>query len=198
MARQLRRDRRDARQNPRPLSPDEVARASPRAPRSASPPPYRRPTSTPSRATPSRGSPATSTSSDASAPSFVGTPRRWSPAPTPRSEGIGGHLSTFASSASLYEVGFNHFFRGKDDGQFGDQVFFQGHAAPGIYAARLPRRPTRPRSSSTGSAPRLSGLGLSSYPHPAAHAGVLGVPDRLDGPRPAAGDLPGALQPLPR
>ena len=55
------------------------------------------------------------------------------------SEGIGGHLSTYASSASLYEVGFNHFFRGKDDGSFGDQIYYQGHAAPGIYAARLPR-----------------------------------------------------------
>ena len=48
--------------------------------------------------------------------------------------GIGGHLSTDASSASLYEVGFNHFFRGKDGGQSGDQIFYQGHAAPGIYA----------------------------------------------------------------
>src|SRR3954452_7398780 len=51
-----------------------------------------------------------------------------------RFSGIGGHLSTYASSASLYEVGFNHFFRGKDDGQIGDQIFYQGHAAPGIYA----------------------------------------------------------------
>src|SRR5919109_5570129 len=51
-----------------------------------------------------------------------------------RASGIGGHLATFASSAALYEVGFNHFFRGKDDGQAGDQVFFQGHAAPGVYA----------------------------------------------------------------
>ena len=49
-------------------------------------------------------------------------------------EGIGGHLSTFASSAVLYEVGFNHFFRGKADGTPGDHVYFQGHAAPGIYA----------------------------------------------------------------
>ncbi len=48
-------------------------------------------------------------------------------------DGIGGHLSTFASSASLYEIGFNHFFRGKDD-KPGDHVYFQGHAAPGIYA----------------------------------------------------------------
>jgi pyruvate dehydrogenase E1 component len=51
-----------------------------------------------------------------------------------RFDGLGGHLSTYASAAALYEVGFNHFFRGKDDGGFGDQVYFQGHAAPGIYA----------------------------------------------------------------
>src|SRR5918997_7057363 len=51
-----------------------------------------------------------------------------------RFDGIGGHLSTYASAASLYEVGFNHFFRGKDEGVGGDQIFFQGHAAPGIYA----------------------------------------------------------------
>ena len=51
-----------------------------------------------------------------------------------RFSGIGGHLSTYASSASLYEVGFNHFFRGKDGEGSGDQIFYQGHAAPGIYA----------------------------------------------------------------
>ena len=49
-------------------------------------------------------------------------------------DGIGGHISTYASSAALYDVGFNHFFRGKDDGTAGDQIFFQGHASPGIYA----------------------------------------------------------------
>ncbi len=48
--------------------------------------------------------------------------------------GVGGHISTYASSASLYEVGFNHFFRGKDAPGGGDQVFFQGHASPGMYA----------------------------------------------------------------
>ena len=48
--------------------------------------------------------------------------------------GIGGHISTFASSATLYEVGFNHFFRAKSAGHPGDIVYFQGHAAPGIYA----------------------------------------------------------------
>ena len=49
-------------------------------------------------------------------------------------DGIGGHLSTFASSAALYDVGFNWFWRGKDDGEPGDHVYIQGHAAPGIYA----------------------------------------------------------------
>src|ERR671935_3296912 len=48
-------------------------------------------------------------------------------------EGIGGHISTYASAPTLYEVGFNHFFRGHENGD-GDIIFFQGHAAPGIYA----------------------------------------------------------------
>jgi pyruvate dehydrogenase E1 component len=82
-----------------------------------------------------------------------------------RSEGIGGHLSTFASSASLYEVGFNHFFKGKDDGQFGDQVYFQGHAAPGVYArGYLEGRLTEAQLD--GFRTELGGGGLSSYPHP--------------------------------
>jgi pyruvate dehydrogenase E1 component len=81
-------------------------------------------------------------------------------------EGIGGHISTYASAATLYEVGFNHFFKGKGDSHDGDIIYFQGHAAPGIYAraflegridaARLEnfRRELKP------------GGGLSSYPHP--------------------------------
>ncbi|MEK7330533.1 MAG: pyruvate dehydrogenase (acetyl-transferring), homodimeric type, partial [Candidatus Eisenbacteria bacterium] len=80
--------------------------------------------------------------------------------------GIGGHLSTYASAASLYEVGFNHFFRGKDDGQSGDQVFFQGHAAPGIYArAFLEGRLTEPQLDHFRREVER-GEGLSSYPHP--------------------------------
>ena len=51
-----------------------------------------------------------------------------------REKGIGGHLSTFASSATLYEIGFNHFFRGKNAPGGGDHIYFQGHAAPGVYA----------------------------------------------------------------
>src|SRR5437763_8537779 len=82
-----------------------------------------------------------------------------------RSEGIGGHLATFASSASLYEVGFNHFFRGKDDGQPGDQVFFQGHAAPGVYARSfLEGRLSEEQLDNFRM--ELGGKGLSSYPHP--------------------------------
>jgi len=81
-------------------------------------------------------------------------------------EGIGGHISTFASAAALYEVAFNHFFRGRNENHEGDIVYFQGHAAPGIYArafleGRLCiedlqnfRRDLQPEG------------GLTSYPHP--------------------------------
>jgi len=81
------------------------------------------------------------------------------------SDGIGGHLSTYASSASLYEVAFNHFFKGKEDGLPGDQVYFQGHAAPGIYArAFLEGRLSEEQLDHFRQ--ELSGTGLSSYPHP--------------------------------
>ncbi len=80
-------------------------------------------------------------------------------------DGIGGHLSTFASSASLYEVGFNWFFRGKEAGQNGDHVYFQGHAAPGVYArAYLEGR--LDESHLDGFRREIGGGGLSSYPHP--------------------------------
>ena len=82
------------------------------------------------------------------------------------SDGIGGHISSYASAATLYEVGFNHFFRGQGEDGLADIIYFQGHASPGIYArafleGRLPveklqnfRRELAP------------GGGLSSYPHP--------------------------------
>ncbi len=80
-------------------------------------------------------------------------------------DGIGGHLSTFASSASLYEVGFNHFFRGKDDGNPGDAVYYQGHAAPGVYArAFLEGRLSEDELDNFRM--EVGGNGLSSYPHP--------------------------------
>jgi pyruvate dehydrogenase E1 component len=82
-----------------------------------------------------------------------------------RTEGIGGHLSTYASSAALYEVGFNHFFRGKSDGGFGDQVYFQGHASPGIYArAYVEGRLTEAELDNFRH--EVGGDGLPSYPHP--------------------------------
>ena len=82
-----------------------------------------------------------------------------------KADGIGGHLSTFASSAALYEVGFNWFFRGKDDGRPGDHVYFQGHAAPGVYArAYLERRLDEHHLD--GFRMEIAGGGLSSYPHP--------------------------------
>ncbi|MDZ7675754.1 MAG: pyruvate dehydrogenase (acetyl-transferring), homodimeric type [Acidimicrobiales bacterium] len=82
-----------------------------------------------------------------------------------KAEGIGGHLATFASSASLYEVGFNHFFRGKADGTPGDHVYFQGHAAPGIYArAFLEGRLTKQQLDHFRM--EAGDGGLSSYPHP--------------------------------
>ena len=80
-------------------------------------------------------------------------------------DGIGGHLATFASSASLYDVGFNHFWRGKDDGGNGDSVYVQGHAAPGIYArAYLEGRLDDEHLDNFRR--EIGGHGLSSYPHP--------------------------------
>jgi pyruvate dehydrogenase E1 component len=79
-------------------------------------------------------------------------------------EGIGGHISTYASAASLFEVGFNHFFRGKDAEGGGDLIFYQGHAAPGIYArAFLEGRLTEQQLDAF----RREAFedGLSSYPH---------------------------------
>jgi pyruvate dehydrogenase E1 component len=82
--------------------------------------------------------------------------------------GVGGHIATYASAASLYEVGFNHFFRGKDLASgTGDQVYFQGHAAPGIYArAFLEGRLTEQHLDGFRQEVSRAPYGLSSYPHP--------------------------------
>src|SRR5450759_2540418 len=83
-----------------------------------------------------------------------------------RFPGLGGHLATYASAASLYEVGFNHFFRGKDGEGSGDQIFYQGHAAPGIYArAFLEGRLTEDQLDNFRRE-TVPGVGLPSYPHP--------------------------------
>jgi pyruvate dehydrogenase E1 component len=81
--------------------------------------------------------------------------------------GVGGHISTYASSASLYEVGFNHFFRGKDHPGGGDQIFYQGHASPGMYArAFLEGRLTEHQLDGFRQELSHPGGGLPSYPHP--------------------------------
>src|SRR4051812_30732883 len=80
---------------------------------------------------------------------------------------VGGHISSYASSASLYEVGFNHFFRGKDHPGGGDQIWFQGHASPGIYArAYLEGRLSEQQLDGFRQEVSHPGGGLSSYPHP--------------------------------
>lgn len=84
--------------------------------------------------------------------------------------GIGGHISTFASAATLYEVAIQHFLHGKDAPQRGDHVYFQGHSAPGIYArsfveGRLPEDALHRFRAELST----DGQGLSSYPHPWLH-----------------------------
>ena len=98
-----------------------------------------------------------------------------------RAPGIGGHLATYASAATLYEVGFNHFFRGKASigadgsssgdgpppaGVSGDQIFFQGHAAPGIYARAFLEGRLTEENLDHFRQEALSSAGLPSYPHP--------------------------------
>jgi pyruvate dehydrogenase E1 component len=79
--------------------------------------------------------------------------------------GVGGHIATYASAASLYEIGFNHFFRGREHAGGGDQVYFQGHASPGIYArAYLEGRLTEDHLDGFRQESRTASL--PSYPHP--------------------------------
>jgi pyruvate dehydrogenase E1 component len=82
--------------------------------------------------------------------------------------GVGGHIATYQSAASLYEVGFNHFFRGKDHPGGGDQIYIQGHASPGIYArAYLEGRLTENQLNNfRQEVSQGAHQGLSSYPHP--------------------------------
>ncbi|HEX4130298.1 MAG TPA: pyruvate dehydrogenase (acetyl-transferring), homodimeric type [Pirellulales bacterium] len=81
-------------------------------------------------------------------------------------DGIGGHISTFASAATLYEVAFNHFFHGKGDDYSGDQVYFQGHASPGIYARAFLEGRLTEQNLCNFRQELAKGGGLSSYPHP--------------------------------
>jgi pyruvate dehydrogenase E1 component len=80
--------------------------------------------------------------------------------------GVGGHISTYASAATLYEVAFNHFFRGKDQNGVGDMVYFQGHASPGIYARAFLEGRIDEAHLENFRRELKPGGGLSSYPHP--------------------------------
>ena len=83
-----------------------------------------------------------------------------------KSSGIGGHISTFGSAATLLEVAFNHFLRGHGDGHEGDIVYFQGHAAPGIYARAFLEGRIDENHLENFRRELADGGGLSSYPHP--------------------------------
>ena len=80
--------------------------------------------------------------------------------------GIGGHISTFASSATLYDVGFNHFFRGRTESHPGDLIFFQGHASPGMYSRAYVEGRIAAKMLHNFRRELAEGGGLSSYPHP--------------------------------
>ena len=79
---------------------------------------------------------------------------------------LGGHISTYASSATLYEVGYNHFFRAPSNGHPGDQIYFQGHASPGIYARAFLEGRLSEHQLKNFRRELQEGGGLSSYPHP--------------------------------
>ena len=80
--------------------------------------------------------------------------------------GLGGHISTFASSAELLDVGFNHFFRGRNEDRSGDQIYFQGHSSPGIYARAFLEGRISEAQMDSFRRETARGDGLSSYPHP--------------------------------
>ncbi len=111
--------------------------------------------------------------------------------------GIGGHISTYASAATLFEVGFNHFFRARSENFEGDSVYFQGHASPGVYArAFLEGRLSAPQLENFRRELKPGG-GLSSYPHPWLMPEFWEFPTVSDGAGPADGDLSGAVHALP-
>lgn len=93
-----------------------------------------------------------------------------------KSAGIGGHISSFASSATLYEVGHNHFFQGFKGDSRGDQVFFQGHASPGVYSRAYAEGILDEKIMDNFRRELAEGGGLSSYPHPRLMPSFWGFP----------------------
>ena len=115
-----------------------------------------------------------------------------------RHEGIGGHISTYASAATLYEVGFNHFFRGRERPERRRPDLHPGPRLAGHLRPRVPRGPVE-RGAAVQLPPRAGrGRRAAVVPAPVADGALLEVPHRLDGPRAADGDLPGPVHALPR
>ena len=105
---------------------------------------------------------------------------------------LGGHIASFQSAATLYDIGFGHFWHAPTDKHGGDLIYIQGHSAPGIYArafveGRLTEEQLLNFRQETG---RQRSFILSAS---LADAGFLAIPDRIDGPGPVDGDLPGAV-----
>ena len=110
--------------------------------------------------------------------------------------GIGGHISTYSSLATLLEVGFNHFFHASYGDQPGDFIYFQGHASPGIYARAYLEGRFDDQHLFNFRHELRDTPGLSSYPHPWLMPDFLALSHGFDGHRPAERDLSGALHAL--
>ena len=149
------------------------------------------------RRTSRRPSPAATRSSAASRASSAGTPWRWSSRPTRPSDGIGGHISTFASSATLYEVGLQPLLPGQGPRAGRRLRLLPGPRLARHVRARLPRRPAL-AAAARELPPRAEARRRPVVvPAPVADARLLGSADGVDGPRPDHVDLPGALHALP-
>jgi pyruvate dehydrogenase E1 component len=104
-------------------------------------------------------------------------------------DGIGGHISSYASSVHLYEVAFNHFFRGYGSNHNADQVYFQGHASPGIYARAYVEGRLSAKHLHHFRQELADGGGLSSYPH----AKLLAISNCINGTWAHYGNLSGPV-----
>ena len=107
---------------------------------------------------------------------------------------VGGHISTFASSATLYEVAYNHIFRGRgESGYDGDQIYFQGHGSPGMYSRAFMEGRFKEEDLDNFRRELQDGQGLSSYPHPWLMPDFWEYPTVSMGLGPDHGDLPGTV-----
>ena len=109
---------------------------------------------------------------------------------------LGGHIASFPSAATLYDIGFNHFWRAPSDNHGGDLVFIQGHSSPGIYARAFLEGPPD-RGADANFRQEVDGKGSVVLSASVADAGFLAVSHRLDGPGADEGDLPGAFHAVP-